>query len=359
MFKRIFIILILIFGGILSAQTKQSKDERAISDVLRSIQLDFESSIIEGSRVFVMTPKISIGVSPYLRDRLKDGLTNALGDSKFQLVYQPFLEDNTAKKIEVSDTVVRVQQFSTMNEDYNSMRAVIDTLNAYSVDLFVASRIQKTQDDHLIVHVQFVKTKNLEVLSNSSYFSNKSARNTTKNKGLYIDVFTGQNKSSLAYRDYTNLSNGIVGPYNVVSQINGVTTVFYQDVARTVSSFKGGLLLGAENSFVREGFIDTLYQSHTFSIPSFLVGLSIRANLNSSGPKGKPVLGIEERIFLGKPTMIDQYLVSETRVNIGITEFLNLFGSVRYSQPVAFSSSVQQILEFQSYSLCYGISVNI
>lgn len=359
MFKRIVFVVFLLNGVILSAQSKQSKEERAISDILKSVQLDFKSAIVEGNRVFVMTPKSSIGVPPYLKDRLRDGLIAAIGDSKFQLVHQPFLEDNTGKKIEVSDTVVRVKQFSTMSSDYNSMRAVLDTLNSYSIDTFIASRIQQTEGGHLIVHIQFVKTKNLEVVSTSSYYSNKSLRNTSRSKGLSMSVYTGENSSSLAYRDYTNLSNGVVGPYNVVSFVNGATAIVHQDISQANSTFKGGLLIGAENSYVREGFVDTLYQSHSFSIPALVVGLSLEANLNSSGSNGRSILGIEERVFLGKPTLIDQYLVSETRVNISLTDFLELFGSVRYCQPIAYSSSVLQILEFQSYSLCYGISVNI
>ena len=359
MLKKTTYILVLLLTVSVSAQTKQTKDERAIADVLRDIQLDMNSSIVEGNRVFVMSPKSSVGVSPYLKDRLREGIIEAIGNSKYQLVFQPYLEDNTAKKITVSDTLVRVQQFSTLTSDYGSMRSLIDTLNAYSIDVFVASRIQKSEDGHVIVHLQMVKTKNLEVLSTRSYYSNKSAEKTSKGMGFSVGAYTGESNSSLAYRNYTNLSNGSVGPYNVNSYVNGIYGALYQDLIRTSQVFQGGLIFGAENSFVREGFVDTLYQSHSFSIPAFSIGLSLKASLNSAGSNGRSILSVEERVFLGKPSLIDQYLVSETRLIISLTEFLDLFGSVRYSQPVAFSSSVQQILEFQSYSLCYGVSVNI
>lgn len=343
-----------------NAQNRQSKEDRGIADVLTDIRLDFRSSVVTGNRIFVMTPKSSSGVSPYLKDRIKEGISESIGGSKYQLVYQPFLEDNVAKKILVSDTAVRVQQFSTFSTEYNSMRSVLDTLLSYSVDIFVASRIQKSEEGDLIVHLQLVNAKNLEVLSTKSYHSNGSAVKTSKISKINVGVYSAQNPSTLAYRDYTNLSNGRVGPYNLSSFTNGAIIGVSQKLTKKgFSAFEAGMFIGAENSYIREGFIDTLYQNHTFTIPAYLIGVSLKAQLNTSDAMSLSVLSLEQRVSLGKSTLIDQYLVSETRLNVSLTQFLEIFGSIRFSQPVVYTSSVQQILEFQSYSLCYGISLNI
>lgn len=356
MFKRYYIYILLVLGGNTWAQSQLAVD-RAINSVLAKCSVDLRSDITVGTRIYIQSPRASVNVPLYVKDRIANEIASTLKESKFKVVYQPFLEDHTIKKVHVSDSALRVVHRSSFETQFKNMRNVLDSLKGYNIDLLLASRVQMSEQGDLILNVYVVNANNLEVESSYTYYSNNKMSKGIRKSTIEISTFFGQYSSALAYREYYAISQTI-GPFNVSPQVNAVDIGFSQQIIANNPSFKAGVFAGMESTHISEGIVDSVYQLNSTSIGAIRVGLTISGQLYLEGSR-RPVVGLTQQAILAKPTLIDQYLVSESKINVYLSKNISAFAALRYSQPIISRIPYKDIIEFQSYSICYGISLTL
>jgi len=356
LFKNYLISVLVVLSGILSAQNQLAID-RSINRVLDECSIDLSKDITVGSRIYIQSPRASVNVPLYVKDRIASEITGALQESKFKVVYQPFLEDHTIKKVHVSDSALRVTHSSSIETQFKNMRNVLDSLQGYNIDLLLASRIQMSELGDLILNVYIVNAKNLEVESSYVYYSNNKTSKGIRKSKLEVSTFFGQYTSAVAYREYYSIGQTI-GPFAVKPQVNAVDIGFSQQILANDPSFNVSVFSGIESTHINEGINDSIYQLNSSSINAVRAGLSISGHLFLEGSK-RPVAGITQKVVFAKPTLIDQYLVSESSLNICLSRNISAFAAIRYSQPIISRIPYKDIIEFQSYSICYGISLSL
>jgi hypothetical protein len=346
----------LSFTG--QAQSVSSKVDQSIEKILREAEIKLSNEIVVGSRVFVMTPRFSAGVAPYIRDRIGAGLVQSLAQSKYVPVYQPFLEERTYKRIESSDTALRVIHSSSLFDDYKSMRSFVDTLNGYAVDLILVSRIHKNESDVLVLNMDLVDSRTLQIKSSSTVYSANKIK-INRDTHMQISGGFGVSPSALLYRNYPQLSNGLVGPFETPINYQMIELGVYQDVLRGHEELKFGIVGAYESTFLQGVFNDSLYQINKFEIGALRLGLSLELSLLSNGPDPRPILSLTSNACISKPTLLDSYFSSDTRVTINFSRSLGGFIQIRFTDPIVKNAVYTDIINNQSYMLCYGASINI
>lgn len=358
MSKKAYIFLFTLLSAVVHGQSVSLKVDQSIERLLQEVEVKLSNEIVVGTRVFVMTPRFSAGVAPYIRDRVGAGLVQSLTKSKYVPIYQPYLEERTYKRIESSDTALRVIHSSSLFDDYKSMRSFIDTLNGYAVDLILVSRIHKNDADVLVLNIDLVDSRTLQIKSSSTVYSTNKIK-VNRDTHMKISGGFGVAPSALLYRNYPQLSSGLVGPFE--TSINYQTLEFgvYQDVLKGHEELRFGIIGAYESTYLEGAFNDTLYQINKFEIGALRLGMSLELSLISNGPNPRPVVSLSTNVSISKPTLLDSYFSSDTRVTINFSRSLGGYIQVRFSDPIVKNAVYTDIINNQSYMLCYGASINI
>ena len=85
--------------------------ESEINTLVYSVNHAYSKDISSGTRTFLLSLKKDDGVSAYCRSRLEAELLGALNGTKFEVVFQPFLQEKTLKYVESTDTLNVFQGF--------------------------------------------------------------------------------------------------------------------------------------------------------------------------------------------------------------------------------------------------------
>jgi hypothetical protein len=335
--------------------------DRAIDRLVGEFEREFSQVIVEGNRVFVMQPDYNVSVNSYVIDRVYEGLISSVRESKYNLVYQPFLKDHVVRKVYSSDSAFRIEHTSFIRAQYNGMRSVLDTLDSYGVDHFLASSIQRNSNNEMLVlNVYLVETSTLLVKWAKKFYSDPKYKESKASRTFSLGVYASQPVLASVYRDYgINSSGSVVGPYDdEIIDYQGVQVSFDHSVD---PRWGGGIVLGGSSIHLPNGFQDTIVGLNSMTIESLELGASAFANF---WPKESSVnqfwITLKETGLIGKPSIIDTYLSSDTRVELHMTPAISLFVAMRYFGPVKRSTlTFTDGLTFNSYALCYGAYLSL
>lgn len=360
MFSRVNIFFCFVFASVtISAQEVASKLDRSIGVILSNTESSIKHDITPGSRVFVMTPRSGAAIPPYVSERIASGLIGVLRESKFVAVYQPFLEERTLKKIESSDSILRVVHRSSVFNDFASMRVFVDSLKSYAVDLLLVPKLHINVNGELVMNLDVVDLRTLQVESSYTLFSHSKLNQLPRDTYFRINAAVGTSQSASVYRDYPQLSNGIVGPYDLSIDNHGLSFGVYQDIVRGREELKCGLLCGYESNHISSGFQDTVYQLNQFSIPAMTVGLSLELAAMSKGKNARPLISVMANAHVGKPNILDNYYSFDTRATLYLSRSIGTYFQLRFLDNIQRHGTYTDVVINQSYFLCYGIAVNI
>lgn len=358
MFRTLYIASALLFAVGLSGQQLNLKVDQSIEKLLVEAERSLSQDITKGSRIFVMTPRFSAAVPPYVRDRVGAGLIQSLAESKFVPIYQPFLEERTNKRIESSDTALRIIHSSSLYDDYASMRALVDTLEGYAVDLLLVSRIHQNESEILVLNIDIVDAKTLQIESSLTVFSSDKIA-PGRDTYIRVNALIGNSPATTIYRDYPQLTNGLVGPFEVPLSYQALTLGVHQDVLKGREEIKFGISSGYESTYLQGAFNDSLYQVNQFNIDAFTLGVSLEFSAISKGANPRPIVSLLVNANVSKPTLFDNYFSSDTRLTVHFTRSIGAFFQVRFTDSIVKNGVYTDVINNQSYMLCYGASIHI
>lgn len=355
MFKRLVHIVLILMPSIIWGQSTFGLD-RSIDRLVEEFKKEFSQSIVEGNRIYVMQPDYSVSVSNYVTDRVYEGMIQSVRESKYNLVYQPFLKDHVVRKVYSSDSLFRIEHTSFLRSNYKGLRPVLDTLDSYGVDHFIASSVQwNPENEMLVLNVFMVETSTLLVKWAKKFYSDPKYKESKSSHSLSIGLLTSQDVPATVFRNYgANSVNSIVGPYDNELVSYQSIQVLYDNSLSNI--WGGGLLLAGSSIHLPNGFKDTIVGLNSMSINFFEIGASIHANF---WPRESTLndywLTVKQIGTIGKPTMIDTHLSSDTRVELHVTPIISVFASLKYFGPISRSNlQFTEGLTFNNYALCYG-----
>lgn len=359
MFSRYFLLLVF-FIPLNSHGQLAFTTEKSVKRLVDGFSEDFSQIIIPGNRIYVLKPDYSIGVSSYESDLIYEGISRVVSESKYNLVVQPFLKDHVVRKVYSSDSSFRIQHTSYMQENHASMRSIIDSLTSYGIDHFISTTIQRNEQNGLhVLNIKFVDTQSLTVKWSRTYYSDPRFKDKNTSTHLNIGILTSNPIQAEVFRDYgTNTSASLVGPYtDFVSYQN-----IYFQLDQTINDTWGAsVFVGLSGIYLPEGFKDTLLGNNSLNIGFIELGTGIYGNFWPKKDASKNYwITLKQLASLGKPTVIDNILSTESRVEVHLTPTLSLFGSLKYFGPVTRSTlQYNEGLNFNTYMLCYGVFLSL
>jgi len=353
---RIALHIVLIFAPSISWGQSTFGLDRSIDRLVAEFEKEFSQSIVEGNRVYVMQPDYSVTVSTYVTDRIYEGMIQSVRASKYNLVYQPFLKDHVVRRVYSSDTLFKIEHTSFLRSNYKGLRPVLDTLDSYGVDHFIASSVQwNPENEMLVLNVFMVETATLLVKWAKKFYSDPKYKESKSSHSLSIGLLTSQDVLATVYRNYgTNSVNSIVGPYdNEIVSYQSIQISY--DNSRN-NKWGGGILLAGSSIHLPNGFKDTIVGLNSMAIPFFEIGASIHANF---WPRENTIndywLTAKQIGTIGKPSIIDTHISSDTRVELHLTPIISVFAALKYFGPITRSNlQFTEGLTFNNYALCYG-----
>tara|TARA_B110000977_G_C11087746_1_gene495413 strand:+ start:3038 stop:4117 length:1080 start_codon:yes stop_codon:yes gene_type:complete len=359
LFKRLLHILLFISPLISFGQNTFGVD-RAIDRLVEEFSKDFSQVIEPGNRLYVLQPEYNININGYVSERIHDGLTNAVRSSKFNLVYQPFLRDHVLRKVYSSDSLFRIEHTSYLRAQYPSMRTVLDTMASYGIDHFLASTLQwNEENDLMVLNVFMIESSTLIVKWSKKFYSDPNYKDDNTKTGLNISFMASQPFESIVYRDYsTNSSTSLVGPYDDFAAYQSVQI----EINQSFNNIWGaGIVLGGSSLFLPNGFKDTVVGLNSMNVPFFEIGASVFA---SFWPKKNSFsdywMSLKQLGFIGKPTLIDTHLSTETRLEVHLTSAVSVFTGMKFFGPIKRSTlQFSEGITLNTPALCYGAHISL
>ena len=97
-------LLVLLFQATVVWSQRVYDFDKSIERLTHGFAEDFSQLIIPGNRVYVMSTEYNSDVDAYVADKIREGITLGVKESKYNLVYQPFFKDHVVRKVYSSDT---------------------------------------------------------------------------------------------------------------------------------------------------------------------------------------------------------------------------------------------------------------
>tara|TARA_B110000046_G_scaffold66554_1_gene74464 strand:- start:194 stop:709 length:516 start_codon:yes stop_codon:yes gene_type:complete len=164
---------------------------------------------------------------------------------------------------------------------------------------------------------------------------------------------------SIVYRDYsTNSSTSLVGPYDDFAAYQSVQI----EINQSFNNIWGaGIVLGGSSLFLPNGFKDTVVGLNSMNVPFFEIGASVFA---SFWPKKNSFsdywMSLKQLGFIGKPTLIDTHLSTETRLEVHLTSAVSVFTGMKFFGPIKRSTlQFSEGITLNTPALCYGAHISL
>ena len=357
MFKKFYISTLLIFGLCnLAAQNILYPSETSLLELQESLHYFLSKDVTAGTRVFILSTERDESVPSMYRSRVEGLIAGALAQTKFDIVYQPFLKEETIKRVESTDSTFKVSNQSSYKMDYGSMRTLLDSMKEYSIDLLLASHLYLSQYG-LILDVWLIDSKTLELRQTYRVYS-ASIENRMRDKAeVQISAFHGTAVESYISREYGNSQALTIGPELEQIFVDGARLGIIQPILRSSNILKGGFLLGIENTYLKS-FTDNVYDINEFQIRSVSLGALLQiAAVNSN--KGRDILSLQFYGGLTKTSIFNTAYSVGTGANIRLTDWFSVFAMSQWNTQLAIQDPFKQNINYQTPQLCGGISVHI
>ena len=313
--------------------------------------------VTAGTRVFILSTERDESVPSMYRSRVEGLIAGALAQTKFDIVYQPFLKEETIKRVESTDSTFKVSNQSSYKMDYGSMRTLLDTMKEYSIDLLLASHLYLSHQYGLILDVWLIDSKTLELRQTYRVYS-ASIENRMRDKAeVQISALHGTAVESYISREYGNSQALTIGPELEQIFVDGARLSIIQPILRSSNIMKGGFLLGIENTYLKN-FTDNVYDINEFQIRSISLGALLQIAVVNNN-KGRDILSLQFYGGLTKTSIFNTAYSAGTGANIRLTDWFSVFAMSQWNTQLAIQDPFKQNINYQTPQLCGGISVHI
>ena len=251
MFKKFYINAIDFWAFQFSSPKYYISYRDFLVGVAGVVALLLSKDVTAGTRVFILSTERDESVPSMYRSRVEGVIAGALAQTKFDIVYQPFLKEETIKRVESTDSTFKVSNQSSYKMDYGSMRTLLDTMKEYSIDLLLASHLYLSHQYGLILDVWLIDSKTLELKQTYRVYS-ASIENRMRDKAeVQISALHGTAAESYISREYGNSQALTIGPELEQIFVDGARLSIIQPILRSSNIVKGGFLLGFENTYLK------------------------------------------------------------------------------------------------------------
>jgi hypothetical protein len=326
-------------------------------ELQESLHFFLSKDVTAGTRVFILSTERDESVPSMYRSRVEGVIAGALAQTKFDIVFQPFLKEETIKRVESTDSTFKVSNQSSYKMDYGSMRTLLDTMKEYSIDLLLASHLYLSNQYGLILDVWLIDSKTLELRQTYRVYSS-SIENGMRDKAEFqISALHGTATESYISREYGNSQALTIGPELEQIFIDGARLSIIQPILRSSNVMKGGFSLGIENSYLKN-FTDNVYGINEFQIRSISLGALLQLALVRNN-KGRELVSLQFYGGLTKTSIFNTAYSVGTGANIRLTDWFSVFAMSQWNTELAIQDPFKQNINYQTPQLCGGISIHI
>ena len=326
-------------------------------ELQESLHYFLSKDVTAGTRVFILSTERDESVPSMYRSRVEGVIAGALAQTKFDIVFQPFLKEETIKRVESTDSTFKVSNQSSYKMDYGSMRTLLDTMKEYSIDLLLSSHLYLTSQYGLILDVWLIDSKTLELRQTYRVYSSSIENGMRDKAEVQISALHGTATESYISREYGNSQALTIGPELEQIFIDGARLSIIQPILRSSNIMKGGFSLGIENSYLKN-FTDNVYGINEFQIRSISLGALLQLALVSN-KKGRELVSLQFYGGLTKTSIFNTAYSVGTGANIRLTDWFSVFAISQWNTELAIQDPFKQNINYQTPQLCGGISIHI
>lgn len=326
-------------------------------ELQESLHYFLSKDVTAGTRVFILSTERDESVPSMYRSRVEGVIAGALAQTKFDIVFQPFLKEETIKRVESTDSTFKVSNQSSYKMDYGSMRTLLDTMKEYSIDLLLASHLYLSNQYGLILEVWLIDSKTLELRQTYRVYSSSIENGMRDKAEVQISALHGTATESYISREYGNSQALTIGPELEQIFIDGARLSIIQPILRSSNVMKGGFSLGIENSYLKN-FTDNVYGINEFQIRSISLGALLQLALVSNN-KGRELVSLQFYGGLTKTSIFNTAYSVGTGANIRLTDWFSVFAMSQWNTELAIQDPFKQNINYQTPQLCGGISIHI
>ena len=326
-------------------------------ELQESLHYFLSKDVTAGTRVFILSTERDESVPSMYRSRVEGVIAGALAQTKFDIVFQPFLKEETIKRVESTDSTFKVSNQSSYKMDYGSMRTLLDTMKEYSIDLLLASHLYLSNQYGLILDVWLIDSKTLELRQTYRVYSSSIENGMRDKAEVQISALHGTATESYISREYGNSQALTIGPELEPIFIDGARLSIIQPILRSSNVMKGGFSLGIENSYLKN-FTDNVYGINEFQIRSISLGALLQLALVRNN-KGRELVSLQFYGGLTKTSIFNTAYSVGTGANIRLTDWFSVFTMSQWNTELAIQEPFKQNINYQTPQLCGGISIHI
>ena len=326
-------------------------------ELQESLHYFLSKDVTAGTRVFILSTERDESVPSMYRSRVEGVIAGALAQTKFDIVFQPFLKEETIKRVESTDSTFKVSNQSSYKMDYGSMRTLLDTMKEYSIDLLLASHLYLSNQYGLILDVWLIDSKTLELRQTYRVYSSSIENGMRDRAEVQISALHGTATESYISREYGNSQALTIGPELEQIFIDGARLSIIQPILRSSNVMKGGFSLGIENSYLKN-FTDNVYGINEFQIRSISLGALLQLALVRNN-KGRELVSLQFYGGLSKTSIFNTAYSVGTGANIRLTDWFSVFAMSQWNTELAIQDPFKQNINYQTPQLCGGISIHI
>ena len=326
-------------------------------ELQESLHYFLSKDVTAGTRVFILSTERDESVPSMYRSRVEGVIAGALAQTKFDIVFQPFLKEETIKRVESTDSTFKVSNQSSYKMDYGSMRTLLDTMKEYSIDLLLASHLYLSNQYGLILDVWLIDSKTLELRQTYRVYSSSIENGMRDKAEVQISALHGTATESYISREYGNSQALTIGPELEQIFIDGARLSIIQPILRSSNVMKGGFSLGIENSYLKN-FTDNVYGINEFQIRSISLGALLQLALVRNN-KGRELVSLQFYGGLTKTSIFNTAYSVGTGANIRLTDWFSVFAMSQWNTELAIQEPFKQNINYQTPQLCGGISIHI
>mgnify|MGYP005623049597 FL=1 len=354
--RLIYLLGFFLFPFLILSQINERVLETEINNLVIGVNHAYSKDISSGTRTFLLSLKKDDGVSAYCRNRLEAELLGALNGTKFEVVFQPFLQEKTLKYIESTDTTFKVENQSSYAIEFGNMRNLVDSLKDYNIDLVIYSKLFLTPTNHLLLKTALIDLKSLEILSAYTFYGSNEINKFSNRIALSLNFYHGQTQNSTISRSYGPSQSLTINPFNSPVYIDGMSVGVSQYLSNNHQYISAGLLINFESNYLNY-FDDYIYNNDEFQIRSISIAPSLGFHLKNF--QGQQDLG---SIFLtggfGKSELNRSFYYLESELRLHLTKRLaGNFRSRYYLSPIEMYEPFFQNINHNNIQLCGGFSI--
>tara|TARA_B100000768_G_C11274015_1_gene374890 strand:- start:1508 stop:2581 length:1074 start_codon:yes stop_codon:yes gene_type:complete len=357
LFKKILIILTLL-PQVSVSQELDIDWENEIQSILNDFNVAFNKDITQGTRVYILALKKDLNTPAYCKYRIQTSMASGFANSKFEVVFQPFLSEQTLKRVESTDTSFRMINESSYKKEFKNMRSLMDSLKEYNIDLLLSGSVFLSPSNHLVLSVSLVEINSLETKTSYVFYGDDSDKSKPRGTEIIFSVMHGLSRDSEIARIYGTSQAQTIGPNKELSNVDAIQLGVYQRVFRTMNWLSSGIFISGENHYVRD-FDDYLYNINDFQIRSLSISGALSFNLSPPSPDRNPSASIVLAAGAGKTTLRETHYIFSGMTRINLTNWLGAQFGLRYLTPVRITYPYEQQIKYLNTQLCAGLLLHI